>query len=115
MIKLQFASQIESVNAKADKTLSIKIGTQELSPDDASYLLSMMGNVVWVGIAETEIKSLEVPDVIPEFKGEKSPSQRLKAIIYVLWKEKTDQKEAFPRYYDSYLSKIIEQLKTKLD
>lgn len=115
MIKLQFASQIDSVNAKKDKTLSIKIGTQELSADDASYLLSMMGNIVWVGIAETEIQSLEVPDVIPEFEGEKSPSQKLKAVIYKIWELKTDKKEPFPRYYENYMFKLVENLKAKLD
>lgn len=115
MIKVQFASQITGVNALKDRTLSIKIGTQELSAEDASYLLSMMGNIIWVGIAETEIESLEVPDVIPEFKGEKSPSQRLKAIIYKIWELKTDKKETFPKYYENYIFKSCENLKSKLD
>ena len=115
MIKLQFSAQIDSVLAKKDKTLSVKIGTQELSAEDSSYLLSLMGSQIWLGLAETEIETLEVPEVIPEMKGEKSPSQRLKAIIYKIWELKTDQKETFPRYYESYMFKICEQLKNKLD
>lgn len=115
MIKLQIAAQIDSVLAKKDKTLSIKFGTQELSAEDSSYLLSLMGSVVWLGLAETVIETLDVPEMIPDMKGEKSPSQRLKAIIYKIWELKTDQKKPFPSYYEDYMFKLCETLKTKLD
>lgn len=115
MLKFQIAGQIDNVNAKKDRTLSIKFGTQELSAEYSSYLLSLMGSVVWLGISETVIETLNVPDVVPDMKGEKSPSQRLKAIIYKIWELKTDQKETFPRYYESYMFKLCESLKTKLD
>lgn len=115
MIKVQFSAQIDSVLAKKDKTLSIKIGTQELSPEDSSYILSLMGNQVWMGLSETEIESLEVPDIVPEIKGEKSPSQRLKGIIYKIWELKTDKSKPFPSYYEDYMFKLCETLKTKLD
>ena len=115
MIKVQFSAQIDSVLAKKDKTLSLKIGTQELSSDESSYLLSLMGSQVWLALGETEIETLEIPDVVPEMKGEKTPSQRLKAIIYKIWELKTDQKETFPRYYENYMFKLCEMLKEKLN
>ena len=115
MIKIQFTAQIDSVLAKKDRTLSVKIGTQELSADDASYLLSLMGNQVWLALAETDIKTLEVPEVVPEMKGEKSPSQRLKAIIYCIWEQKTNKEKTFPSYYEDYIWKLCESLKQKLD
>jgi hypothetical protein len=115
MIKIQFSCQIDSVLAKKDKTLSVKIGTQELSADDASYLLSMMGSQVWIALAETEVLTLEVPEVLPEIRGEKSPSQRLKGIIYKIWELKTDKKKSFPSYYEDYMFKLCENLKSKLD
>jgi len=115
MIKIQFSAQIDNIMAKKDRTLSLKLGTQELGSEDSSYLLSLMGKQLWIGLAETEIESLEVPDVVPEMKGEKSPSQRLKAIIYKIWELKSGQKQPFPSYYEDYMFKLCESLKGKLE
>lgn len=109
-----FSALIDGVNAKKDKTLSLRIGTQEMSATDASYILSLMGNQVYIALAETDIKEMEIPEIIPDIKGEKSPSQRLKSVIYVAWNEKTDKSIPFPRYYEDYMSRIIENLKDKL-
>lgn len=114
MIKLQFSGLIDGVNAKKDRTLLIKIGTQELSAEDASYLLDCMGKQLWIGIAETPIEALEVPEVLPEMHGDKTPSQRLRGLLYVLWSEKTDKKRTFPQFYEDYMFKLCEQLKVKI-
>lgn len=121
MIKLQFSAQIDGITAKKDKTLSLKLGTQELIADDTSYLFDLMGKQLWIGIAETEIESLEVPEALPEMKGDKTPSQRLRGILYKIWEQKyagVDVKEAgyqtFPRFYEDYLFKVCESLKDKI-
>lgn len=113
--KIQFSALIDGVVAKKDRTLTLKIGTQEMTADDASYIFSLMGNQVYIALAETGIESMDVPEIVPELKGEKTPSQRLKSVIYVAWNEKTDKKIPFPRYYEDYMSKLIEQLKDKLN
>jgi hypothetical protein len=114
-VKLQFSAQIDGVIAKKDRTLSVKLGTQELTADDSSYLLDCMGKQLWVGIAETPIESLEVPEVLPEMQGEKTPAQRLRSILYILWSTKTDKKETFPRFYENYIFKLCENIKSKLE
>lgn len=115
MIKLQFSALIDGVVAKKDKTLTIKLGTQELTSDDTSYLFDLMGKQIWVGVAETAIEALDVPDELPEMHGEKTSSQRLRGIIYKVWELKTDKKIPFPTYYESAMFKLCEFYKNKLD
>ena len=115
MIKVSFSAIIDGVMAKKDKTLSVKLGTQEMSSEDSSYLFDCMGKQLFVAIAETEIESLEVPEVLPEMQGDKTPAQRLRGILYKVWELKTDKKQTFPRFYEDYLFKLCENLKAKLD
>lgn len=115
MIKLQFSAQIDGINAKKDKTLSVKLGTQELTPEDSSYLFDLMGKQIWIGMAETAIENLDVPEIVPEMRGDKTPSQRLRGLLYVIWETKTDRSRTFPQFYEDYMSRLCEQLKQKLE
>lgn len=121
MLKLQFSALIDGVNAKKDKTLSIRLGTQELTSEDTSHIFDLMGKQIFVAVAETAIESLEVPEVLPEMQGDKTPSQRLRSILYKLWEQKMDGTDiksvgyqTFPRFYEDYLFKLCEQLKDKI-
>src|ERR1700733_5425901 len=106
MIKIQFSALLDGVSAKKDRTLSVKLGTQELTADEASFLLDCMGKQLWIAIAETPLESLEIPEVLPEMQGEKTPAQRLRGILYRIWELKTDKTQTFPRFYEDYISKI---------
>lgn len=114
---LQFSAQIDGVTAKKDRTLSIKLGTQELPAEDTAHIFEMQGKQIWVAMAETELSKsdIEIPDEIPEFKGQKSYSQRLKAVLHVLWDTKTDKKKTSDQFYRDYMEKLIENVKNKLD
>lgn len=111
-MKIQFSAIIDNISAKKDKTLSIKLGTQEMSSEEASHILDLMQKQIWVGFAETEIEELEVPEALPEMHGDKTPSQRLRNILYKIWEK--NKKETFPRFYENYMFKLCEQLKDKI-
>lgn len=115
MLQVQFSAIVDGINAKKDKTLSLKLGTQELTSEETSHLFDLMTKQVWVGIAETPIEVLDVPEVLPEMHGDKTPSQRLRGLLYVLWSEKTDRSRTFPQFYEDYLFKLCEQIKSKLE
>ena len=113
--------QIDGITAKKDKTLSLKLGTQELSAEETSYLFDLMGKQLWIGIAETQIESLEVPEALPEMKGDKTPSQRLRAVLYKIWEHRysgvgirESGYQTFPKFYDDYMFKLCESLKDKI-
>lgn len=121
MQSLQFSAIIDGVTAKKDRTLSIRLGTQELTTDDTAHIFDMMGKQIWIGIGETLIQALEVPEVLPEMKGDKSPSQRLRGILYKAWEQKMSGKkikdptyQTFPKFYEDYMFKLCESIKDKL-
>ncbi len=90
MKPIQFSAQIEKLTANSDKTVSLKIGSQELPASDVGLLVEMFEKQIWIALAETPIKEtdLEIPEVLPDIKDEPSPSKRLKNRLFVYWKEK---------------------------
>ena len=113
---IQFSASIDEVKRNKDRTLRIKLDTQELSPEESAHIFSLQDLQIWVAMAEIEIKKqdIQIPDIIPEFKGEKSPAETMKAVIYRIWEQRTDKKQTFPDFYKSYMFKLIEGLKQKL-
>jgi hypothetical protein len=55
MKPLQFSCIIDGITAKADKTLQIKLGTQELEPDEVAKILAFRGLQIWVAMTEDPI------------------------------------------------------------
>lgn len=115
MKKIQFSAILDGVNLKKDGTLSLKIGTQELAPSETAEIFELGNKQIYVAMAETEIESLQVPEVLPEMQGDKTPSQRLRNVLYLIWENKTDKKQTFPRFYEDYVFKLVENLKAKLE
>lgn len=111
---IQFSAQIESAKANNDRTLSLKVDTQELSSKDTAQIFSMFQKQVWIGIAETEIskEQLNVPEVVNEM-DKKSPSQRLRDRMYVYFKEKKIE-GIFDEWYIKSLDKMGQNYLDKL-
>lgn len=122
MQQISFSAQIDGVNAKKDRTLSLRLGTQELTTDDTAHIFDLMGKQIFIAIGETPIESMEIPEVLPEMKGDKSPSQRLRGILFKIWEQKYPRgvgvKDksyiSFPKFYEDYMFKLCESLKEKI-
>lgn len=113
----QFSAIIDGVSKKKDSTLSIKLGTQELSSEETATIFDFGNQQIWVAFAEVFLKEsdLEIPDFIPEYKGQKPFSQRLAEVLHVLWEQQPDKKGKTSRqFYESYMEKLIENIKSKL-
>ena len=93
---------ISKVSTLADKCLRLQIDTRELPPDSMAQIFQayMQGQE---GIKIADIK-------LPESK---SSSSRLRATIFVLWKN-TGEKGDFEEYYNKYMNKIIERVKENI-
>jgi len=114
---IQFSAQIDGINVKKDKTLSIKLGTQELSPDDSSKIIALLGYQIWIAMAETTItsKDLNIPEALTEFVTDKSQSQRLRNVLWVYWNKNLKGKVEWEVWYKKKTDNIIEFIKEKLD
>lgn len=113
---LRIAASIEEIKSRKDNTWKLSIGTQEMAPEDEAILVAMKGKEGhFVFSAQDTITEQDIPTEHLEFKGEKTPSQRLRAILYRIWEQAPkDAKIDFELFYRSRMERIIEQLKEKL-
>lgn len=113
-MKIQFSAQVTKVETTADKGLRIKIVTPELKPNEKTTLFEYGDQPIWCAMADAPVEQMDVPDYVPDYKGQKSPSQRLKNVLYRLWEQKggdfTDR-----QHYELHMEKLIDHFKAKLD
>ena len=96
---------IDKVSTLKDGSVRVSLITRALSPTQMAELF------FWVN---KEILAIEIDE---SNKDDKSPSQRLRGVIYRLWEQSSDRKaynDEFELYYRSKLERIIESLKDKL-
>jgi hypothetical protein len=122
-----FEGGIDGIRTMADNTVRVNIGTPELSPDVVGHMYSMLkqpGYVVisTMPISQKQIDAVESATIDREFE-EKTPSQRLRNVLYVLW-EQQQPKETnsegittyidFDLYYKRKMNELITFIKNKL-
>lgn len=117
MKPVQFSCQIEKISSNKDRTLTIKLETQELTKEDTSYLFDLQGKQIWAAFAETAVKKddLNIPEVLMEFKTDKTPSERLRNVLYVYHQKNYKDQMTFEAYYKDKMNEIIERVKSKLE
>jgi hypothetical protein len=116
-ILLQIPATIESISSRVDGTWSLKVGTQELDEESAKAVLALnrrLGYFIFKESAIREADLVDIPESSPEFKGDKTPSQRLRGVLYVLW-EQTKATKTFDEFYRMKMESIITWVKEKLD
>jgi len=106
---------IEKIESMADRGWGLKLHTRELTPPEAGLLSSLKGKEVWAVMAEREIlpEDIKVSKERVE-RGEKTPSQRLRAVLFVLW-EQTEKTSDFDTFYRQKVEQFIDKIKEKLD
>ena len=111
---IQFSAQIDSAKANNDRTLSLKVDTQELSSEDTAQIFSLFQKQIWIALAETNItrEQLNIPEVVEDM-DKKSPSQRLRDRMFVYWKEKKVG-GSFDNWYKAQLEKLGENYLSKV-
>ena len=114
---VQLSAEIDGITKKKDGTLAIKLGTQELSPIDTAMLFDLHQKQIWVAFSQLAMSEadLNIPEVLSEFKTDKSPSARLRSVLYVFWEKNKKGKIEWETYYKQQINKIIEYIKDKLD
>ncbi len=113
----QIAAIVDSVRTLKNSTLRITIETQDVAcftPEELATLFKLTDKHVHVAIKETEVKAdeLDIKEVA-DFKGEKSPSQRLRSTLFVYWTQNKPTTD-FETYYRTMIEKFISTIKDKL-
>lgn len=115
---ITFPAIIDGVRTNKDGSLKIVLETPELSPEDCTKLFSFRNMQVFAGLNEANIQpeDLDLKDFKPIEKGEKTPSQRLRAVLYLVWNQSTaGTRGDFDSFYKRAIERIIDQYKEKLN
>lgn len=114
---IMFAAQVEGLRSRKDKTVALTLGTQELNPEKAGKLFNTNGHLVTCYLSVKEHISDEQKEIIDAVEAPqqgKTPSQRLRNTLYVLWQQEPGGYEDFNLFYIHKIEKIIDQIKAKL-
>ncbi len=112
-----FAAQVGGIRSRKDKTVSLTLETQELNPEKAGELFGTNGHLVtcYLSVKEHITDSeMEIIDGVESPQQGKTPSQRLRNVLYVMWQQNNEGYTDKNLHYLHHMDKIIEHFKTKL-
>lgn len=113
---LLIACIVDRITTLKDKSVNITLNTQELTPSRAAEIFQLMNSLASVYISPSEITSRELSQVDaiePEMPG-KRPSERMRNVLYVCWKNNKEGFESFDPYYQAKMERYIDELKNNL-
>lgn len=106
---------IESIATRVDNTIKLVVSTQELPPDEAAMMFELKGKLGYMLFSENHIEEQDIPEeVAPEFKTDKTPSQRLRATLYIWWQQNTAMTVPFNQFYNDRIEAEINKIKGQL-
>ena len=117
-MKLLLPVQILPPSLKKDGSATIKMETRELSADEIMLILGARNTEGWMLYSNNDdIKETDIPKTDAEIDGGKTVSQRLKDVLYVLWKQRQQEGKVtgvYDVFYREQMEKVIDQVKKLL-
>jgi hypothetical protein len=110
---LQFPATVSKVETKTDY-IRLWLDTQVLEPDDMAKIFKFHQNLahVAIGALPVSLDQIEIPEIETEFKQDKTPSQRLRNTLFVVW-EAQGKQGTFDDFYKKKIETLIIYLKEK--
>lgn len=111
------AAMVENITTRKDKSCKLVFGTQELNPTEAGQLFQYMNQLVSVYLCPAAIdqRELEQIDKLEPELNNKTQSQRIRSVLYLLHQQAPEGFKTFDEYYKAKTEMYIEHLKSKLD
>ena len=112
---------IESVSTRRDKSIKISIGTQELTPEQMTELMNQwMGGIGVMAFKGEQFnyndeQMLQSMKIDAQEMGSKTPSQRLRAVLYILFEHNAEGHQDFNLFYNSMMERFIDMVKKRID
>jgi len=115
-MKITLPTIINPPRIRKDGSSSISFDTRELDSEELFTIMSLRNSEGWLCFAPNE-DEIEIPEDKAEVDT-KSPSQRVRSVMYILYKQDVTKGRytgLFQTYYGDKLEKYIEFLKGKID
>lgn len=112
---IKVSAALEKAATMKDGGVRLTFDTQELDAKRAGELFALKKTVGWLIFATYGNEQVVIPDAPPpEFKGQKTPSQRLHSITFVEWKQRGSNGN-FDSYYKARIEGFINEIKDGLE
>jgi len=108
---------VTSIRTRVDGSLSVTVETNELSSSNAGELFSTRGKPSMMYLSPKDVISQKEIDQVNAIDAEiqgKTPSKRLRDVLYVLYTQQPDGYQDFELFYKFKMNQITEHLKSKL-
>jgi len=113
-MKFQAPAILTRISHLKDGGLSLGFSTNELSDQDKLIASQFFQKFGWVLFSESALMEKDIPKNPPTDEN-KSPAQRLRAVLFVLWEQKAEPKPDFETFYRLNVEKAIDRVKRLLD
>lgn len=114
---ITFPADVLSIKTRVDGSLAITLNTQELNPEDVGVIYGFRTEHVSCALKSGVFEDNEIADIpepAKEFDADKTPSQRLRAVLFVYHQQNKAQVD-FDTFYRAEIEKIINHYKGKLE
>ena len=118
MKTFMIAAHLINYRSKADMSVNLTFCTQELTPGQMASIHYGLNKVGFLAFSPDPFTSQELEELenlkVEYDDTEKPASQRLRAVLYRLWEQKSDGYSVFADYYKATMEKLINHFKNKL-
>jgi hypothetical protein len=114
MDKILIPAGLDSVRDMKDRSCKMTFITRELENNEFALLRDIRGAEGWLLFSLNEVQEKDIPEEAVEEVEGKTPSQRLRSVLFVLWKQSKSELD-FNIWYRSKMESIIQAIKNKLD
>lgn len=115
MSKILLPAILNPLSRRKDKSVKLSFDTRELIPEETLSLLALEGSEGWLCFSPNQ-EDIEIPDIHVEV-DEKSPSERLRNVLFVWYKQETESGKyvgIFENFRKEKMESIINGVKSKL-
>ena len=111
---LKTSAILTSVSMSHDHGLRLSFHTNEMTTQEKQSAIELHDSYGYLLFKSNEIKESDIPTEEIEDKS-KTPSKRLRAVLYILHIQSGGEKLNFETFYRDRMERLIEQIKAKLD
>jgi len=112
---VKVTASLEQASTRKDGSVKLIFGTPELDSEKMAALFDLKNEYGWLIFAANGTPEVEIPEApAPEFKDEKSPSLRLRNVLFIEWKQ-LGTKLDFETYYRRKMEGFIDSIKEHLE
>jgi hypothetical protein len=111
---LRVPSILTGLSKTHDNGLRLSFLTNEMSLPEQMEAMTMHDKFGYLLFSPNPISVSDMPKEQAEDRN-KSPSKRLRAVLYVLWQQTQPKDSDFEVFYRDRMEKLIDMIKAKLD